>query len=104
MEGRRSGTEGEKLAANYIKSQFKSIGLTPFTPRYYQSFSIPAAQDSIEDESGSCKLDRVSHYFSQWRIVTNGPIWEGQEWKKNLFYSIKQRNFSSIGVVDGFCG
>ncbi len=52
MEGRRSGTEGEKLAANYIKSQFKSIGLTPLTPRYYQSFSIPAAQDSIEDESG----------------------------------------------------
>ena len=74
MEGRRAGTDGEKLAANYIKSQFKSIGLTPFTPRYYQSFSIPAAQDSIEDESGSCKLDRVSHYFSQWRIFTNGPV------------------------------
>lgn len=48
MEGRRAGTEGEFLAAKYIKGQFQSIGLTPLTPRYYQSFSIPAAQDSLD--------------------------------------------------------
>jgi Zn-dependent M28 family amino/carboxypeptidase len=50
MQGRRAGTEGEKLAAKYIKSQFQSIGLTPLTPRYYQSFSLPMTEDSLDTQ------------------------------------------------------
>ncbi|MDG0973966.1 MAG: M28 family peptidase [Crocinitomicaceae bacterium] len=59
MGGRRAGTEGEKLAADYIKSQFQSIGLTPLTPRYYQSFSIPSAQDSLDTQKNSLTAKNV---------------------------------------------
>lgn len=59
MEGRRAGTEGERLAADYIKSQFQSIGLTPLTPRYYQSFSTPLTQDSLDSQKNSLTAKNV---------------------------------------------
>lgn len=41
LEGRRTGTEGETLAMNYIMSQFKEIGLVPKGTEYYpQSFIV----------------------------------------------------------------
>src|SRR5206468_178758 len=41
LEGRRTGTPGEKLAADYISNEFKKIGLTPKgTNDYYQVFEI----------------------------------------------------------------
>ncbi|HZH95602.1 MAG TPA: M20/M25/M40 family metallo-hydrolase [Flavisolibacter sp.] len=41
LEGRRTGTEGERLAAEYISSAFKGIGLLPKgTAAYYQAFEI----------------------------------------------------------------
>src|SRR5688572_18051550 len=41
LEGRRTGTAGEKLAAQYIGNAFKEAGLQPKgTDNYYQSFQI----------------------------------------------------------------
>jgi aminopeptidase YwaD len=41
LEGRRTGTNGEKLAMEYISNQFKTIGLLPKgTDQYYQAFEI----------------------------------------------------------------
>ncbi len=41
LEGRRTGTEGEKLAMEYISSQFKNTGLTAKgTDGYYQAFEV----------------------------------------------------------------
>src|SRR5687768_13415302 len=42
LEGRRAGTNGEKLAADYIKSQFEKTGLTPKGDNgsYFQQFEI----------------------------------------------------------------
>lgn len=41
LEGRRTGTEGEKLAMEYISAQFKEIGILPKgTNEYYQTFQI----------------------------------------------------------------
>ena len=41
LEGRRAGTPGEKLAMEYISSQFKAVGLLPKgTTGYYQAFEI----------------------------------------------------------------
>lgn len=41
LEGRRAGTEGERLAREYISAQFKTIGLIPKgTEEYYQAFDI----------------------------------------------------------------
>ena len=36
MEGRETGTEGQRKAATYIETQFKNIGLkSVFTEKYY---------------------------------------------------------------------
>ena len=41
LEGRRAGSNGEKLAMEYISGQFKTIGLLPKgTDEYYQPFDI----------------------------------------------------------------
>jgi aminopeptidase YwaD len=41
LQGRRTGTEGEKLAANYIAAQFKAAGLEPRgTENYLQPFTV----------------------------------------------------------------
>lgn len=41
LEGRRTGTNGEKLAMEYISSQFSNIGLLPKgTENYYQAFDV----------------------------------------------------------------
>ncbi|HEY6504400.1 MAG TPA: hypothetical protein VIZ28_10535, partial [Chitinophagaceae bacterium] len=41
LEGRRAGSNGEKLAMEYISGQFKAIGLLPKgTDQYYQAFDI----------------------------------------------------------------
>ncbi|MBL7743484.1 MAG: M28 family peptidase [Chitinophagaceae bacterium] len=41
LEGRRAGTNGEKLAMEYIKGQFETIGLLPKgTDGFYQAFEI----------------------------------------------------------------
>lgn len=41
LEGRRTGTNGEKLAAEYISAKFKEMGLMPKgTAEYLQSFEV----------------------------------------------------------------
>jgi Zn-dependent M28 family amino/carboxypeptidase len=49
MEGRETGTEGQRKAAAYIESQFKSIGLkTVASLKGYQQF-YPLYQDSLQN-------------------------------------------------------
>ena len=49
LEGRGTGSEGIRLAADYIAQQFKSIGLRPVSGEsYFQWFLIP---DHVERES-----------------------------------------------------
>ena len=47
LEGRRAGTKGEQLAAEYIKSQFEGIGLTPKGNQgnWFQEFPIYDGKD-----------------------------------------------------------
>lgn len=48
MEGRETGTEGQRKAAAYIEDQFKKIGLKPVTAlKGYQQF-YPLMQDSLK--------------------------------------------------------
>jgi len=39
MEGRLTGSDGEQLAANYIESRFKQIGLSPYEGKYQSGFA-----------------------------------------------------------------
>ncbi len=57
LKGRLTGSEGEKKAAEYIASQFKSLGLKPFEGKdYIQKFDYKVRlnpHDSINDSSVS---------------------------------------------------
>ncbi len=57
LKGRLTGSEGEKKAAEYIASQFKSLGLKPFEGKdYFQKFDYKVRlnpHDSINDSSVS---------------------------------------------------
>ena len=41
MHGRGYVNDGDKIAANYIKTEFQKFGLKSFTKNYYQKFSFP---------------------------------------------------------------
>lgn len=59
LEGRRAGSNGEKLAMNYISDQFKAIGLAPKgTDGYLQSFDINEGKEI--GAATSCKLGTVT--------------------------------------------
>ncbi|MFT2011042.1 M28 family peptidase [Pontibacter sp. 13R65] len=48
MEGRRSGTIGNRKAQQYLESRFKSIGLKPFGNSYRQHFRLQHKQEVVE--------------------------------------------------------
>ena len=51
LEGRRTGTSGEKLAMEYISTSFKKAGLSPKgTEGYYQAFPVNDGKQ-INDEA-----------------------------------------------------
>jgi hypothetical protein len=67
LEGRRTGSNGEKLAMEYISSQFKTIGLLPKgTDDYYQSFDINDGKqinDATYLKVGNYDLEREKEFF-----------------------------------------
>jgi aminopeptidase YwaD len=67
LEGRRTGTEGEELAMNYIMEQFKKAGLTPKGTEWYpQSFTVDDGKQ-MGDETlliiKGNKLEKGKDYF-----------------------------------------
>ena len=67
LEGRRTGTPGEKLAMEYISNQFSSIGLLPKgTNNYSQAFEVNEGKQidpSTEFFINGSKLESGKDYF-----------------------------------------
>jgi len=67
LEGRRTGTAGEKLAMEYISNQFSSNGLLPKgTSSYYQAFEVNEGKQidpSTEFFINGTKLESGKDYF-----------------------------------------
>lgn len=56
LEGRQTGSGGEKAAANYIASRFKSLGLTAKgTEDYFQAFSFKPKTDPHQEVNYTVK-------------------------------------------------
>jgi len=55
LEGRRTGTAGEKLAYEYITAQFKTAGISPVTQdgNYIQDFDVPEGKQVNKETSFS---------------------------------------------------
>jgi len=49
LKGRKSGTEGGMLAATYIETYFKKIGLKPLGKSYFQYFDVVISADADEN-------------------------------------------------------
>jgi Zn-dependent M28 family amino/carboxypeptidase len=52
MEGRKTGTEGNKKARTYIIDHLKKAGVDPFVPDYVQSFSIAQTSGLVQPDDG----------------------------------------------------
>src|SRR5258707_14007113 len=78
LEGRRTGTNGERLAMEYISDQFKKIGLMPKgTAGYYQAFDVndgkqinPATTLSINGERLEAGKDFFPFAYSPNQTIT----------------------------------
>lgn len=98
LEGRRTGTAGEKLAAEYIGEQFKSIGLLPKgTPGYLQPFEIdegrqinPATHLMIDGSLLAVGKDFFPLHFSANGSLEALPSMALQESGMPWFWDVKE--------------
>jgi hypothetical protein len=98
LEGRRAGSNGEKLAMEYIAEQFKTIGLAPKgTDGYYQAFDInegkqinPATQLSIGTNKLEAAKDFFPFAFSASKKIEAQPAIAIQEPDMPWFYDLKE--------------
>ncbi len=80
MQGRETGTEGERKAASYIKNRFSTIGLTPMgnDDTYFQTFSFAPKNDPHGEvrfrESGNDTLITGTNVIGYWNNNSDNTI------------------------------
>ncbi|MEP7251743.1 MAG: M28 family peptidase [Ginsengibacter sp.] len=91
MEGRETGTAGQRKAAKYIKGQFMQIGLKP--PPSLNSYLqvYPLKKDTLIPKS--LKIGKTKYEFGKDYVVTPGSD-NGQEFKS------KEIVFAGYGITD----
>ena len=98
LEGRRAGSNGEKMAMDYISKQFKANGLLPKgSEEYYQSFEINEGKqigDStvfiINETSLKAGTDFFPFLFSAEKPVEASPAIALQEPEMPWFFDLKE--------------
>ena len=98
LEGRRTGTPGEKLAMEYIATQFKTIGLLPKgSEGYYQPFGVndgkqinPGSQLAINGHELQAGKDFFPFPFSSNQKIEALPSIAVQEWGMPWFVDLKE--------------
>lgn len=92
--GRRTGTEGEKLAMEYLVKQYESIGLQKTSNSYTQSFEVNDGKN-YRNVNTYLKIDDINidqKYFFPLHFSANKSI-------KNLV-SVSLRESNSIWIID----
>ncbi|HJS56267.1 MAG TPA: M20/M25/M40 family metallo-hydrolase [Chitinophagaceae bacterium] len=98
LEGRRAGTDGEKLAGEYISQKFQAIGLQPKgTDGFFQSFEIydgrqinKATHFIINDNHLVADKDFFPFPFSQNMSIEALPSIAVQEADMPWFFDLKE--------------
>jgi hypothetical protein len=99
FEGRETGKQGQKLAADYIQGQFKSFGIPPFKEdTYYQTYSLQmvlpkAAEIKLKGKFLEAKKD-FYHFPGLSEQIINA--------KDVLFlgYGIEEKNYNDYANND----
>ena len=99
LEGRRTGTEGERLAKDYIVEQFKGIGLIPKgTAGYIQAFPVndgkqinPGSIFSINNHALVPEKEYFPFPYSPDIKIESLPAVSMQEWGMPWFVDLKEK-------------
>jgi Zn-dependent M28 family amino/carboxypeptidase len=100
MEGRETGTEGQRRAATYIENHFKGLKLAPGTPNGYQLY-YPVEQDSLVGAAIRCN-GQVFEMHSDFQAAAaqnqNGTVTE----KEVVFagYGIASEKYNDYEGID----
>ncbi len=100
LAGRYPGTEGNKLAVDYVESTFKSYGLQPVNGSYRQAFDVPIDVKMEGENAASFNVIIPKPFVPDDQLK---PITVG--WKTGIDYT--PLGFSDNAVVHGtmvFCG
>jgi hypothetical protein len=97
LEGRRAGSNGEKLAMEYISDKFKAIGLSPKgTDGFYQAFEINEGLQineettfTITDKALTPGKDFFPFPFSAKKTIEASPAIAVQEADMPWFIDLK---------------
>lgn len=101
LAGRYPGTEGNKLAADYIAAEFQRNGLKPLGTSYFQEFPIPVGVSLTGDNMAQFELiiPKVGIPNDQLKPVKIG-------WKPGIDYTplgfSESKSLSGLPIV--FCG
>ena len=98
LEGRRTGTNGEMLAMEYISNEFKKIDLVPKgTEQYYQAFDVndgkqinPATTLFINEEKLETTKDFFPFPYSPNQTIEALPSIALQEWGMPWFFDLNE--------------
>ena len=98
LEGRRTGSEGEKLAMAYISEQFKTIGLqAKGNDGYYQAFEVndgkqidPSTELFINGQKLESGRDFFPFPFSSEKSIEATPLLTVQEPDMPWFIDLKE--------------
>ena len=98
LEGRRAGSKGEKIAADYIVEKFKSNGIQPKgSEGYLQAFDINEGKQidektlfSINDTALTAGKDYFPFLFSAQKSVEASPAIAVQEADMPWFIDLKE--------------
>lgn len=101
MEGRETGTEGQRKAAAYIESQFKAFGLqAPESLQGYQQY-YPLLKDTLVPRK--LKIGSSALAYGEGYILQGGPDNENKIKSKQVVfagYGIEDKNYNDYAGKD----
>ncbi|MBL7965857.1 MAG: M20/M25/M40 family metallo-hydrolase [Prolixibacteraceae bacterium] len=104
LKGRRTGTEGDSLAAEYIRKELKSIGLVPLHDKGFQHFRVtdkivtgPANSLNLKGTSLVLNTDFAPFAFSQNESFKGEVVFAGYGFDINED-SLKWNDYSGVDV------
>ena len=101
MEGRETGTEGQRKAAAYIESQFRETGLTPPPSLKGYQQNYPLFKDTLIPKT--LKIGKKHYRFGTDYIVTADTSGNSEFKSKNIIfagYGIADKNYDDYAGKD----
>jgi hypothetical protein len=104
FQGRKAGEKGADLAAEYIRKQFKEIGLVPITNEYFQCFNVVSEiqatdknQLKLKDTSFKLYKDFIPLSFSSNSSLKSEAVFVGYGFDIKT-KNIEWNDFSNVNV------